>query len=181
MTHRDAWRQCCDEIGVPPLLLWKVLPGYDRVTGLLAMAEQVAFNAEEFLEWLNTVKPAGDGGRTENPYTAEGRTQIMLDFYHDLKQRWCAVSLGGWGLRRSSTRRDASPSAATILWRDSERKTPRKPLNLLSSALILGVGDVFSGVLPLCREGTQFTTSGFLYVLSSSRSPILMTWRHHRR
>jgi hypothetical protein len=59
-------------VTVPPFLLWKGLPGFDRLQRSLALAEKAVFTPESFLCWLNTVRPAGRPELTEVPLTIEG-------------------------------------------------------------------------------------------------------------
>ena len=50
----------CERIGVPPFLLWDGLPGYDRLTRDLKLAETMAFSREALLRWCNHKRKPGD-------------------------------------------------------------------------------------------------------------------------
>ena len=49
----NGWKRFCEQMQVPPFLLWESLPGFARLKRALALAEEFAFTAEEFLRWLN--------------------------------------------------------------------------------------------------------------------------------
>jgi hypothetical protein len=57
-------------MNVPPFLLWKGLPGFDRLQRAPALAEKAAFAPDRLLRWLNRIRPAGEPERTEIPLTA---------------------------------------------------------------------------------------------------------------
>ncbi len=48
-----GWTQFCEQMQIHPFLQWESLPGFGRLKRALALAEDFAFTAEEFLEWLN--------------------------------------------------------------------------------------------------------------------------------
>ena len=50
-----GWKRFCEQMQVPPFLQWESLPGFGRLKRALALAEEFAFTAEEFLEWLNSL------------------------------------------------------------------------------------------------------------------------------
>ncbi len=55
----DAWRIFCERLGVPPYFAWEWLPGHERLQHALAQAEKQSFTPDEFVRWLDEVKPAG--------------------------------------------------------------------------------------------------------------------------
>jgi hypothetical protein len=57
---------------IPPFALWEGLPGDDGLPRALKLAEKAEFIAKSFVDWLNTILPAGDLKRTGAPLTVEG-------------------------------------------------------------------------------------------------------------
>ncbi|MFH1746960.1 MAG: hypothetical protein ABIG44_07940 [Planctomycetota bacterium] len=49
----EGWKGFCEQMQVPPFLLWESLPGFNRLKRALALAEEFAFTTDEFLGWLN--------------------------------------------------------------------------------------------------------------------------------
>lgn len=52
----NGWTQFCEQMQVPPFLQWESLAGFGRLKRALALAEDIAFTAEEFLKWLNRLR-----------------------------------------------------------------------------------------------------------------------------
>ena len=52
----NGWTRFCEQMQVPPFLLWESLPGFNHLKYALALAEDLAFTAEEFLKWLNRIR-----------------------------------------------------------------------------------------------------------------------------
>jgi hypothetical protein len=71
-TKANGWKLFCERLSVPPFLLWEIHPGFDRLQGVLALAEKAAFVPEGFLRWLNRVRPKGEPELTAVPLTVEG-------------------------------------------------------------------------------------------------------------
>jgi hypothetical protein len=67
----DGWRLFCERMSVPPFAAWQGLPGFDRLRRALTLAEADAFVPEDFLRWLNEIRPAGAPELTEVPLTLE--------------------------------------------------------------------------------------------------------------
>jgi hypothetical protein len=71
-TQANGWKLFCERLDIPAFLLWKELPGFDRLQRALALAEKAAFVPEGFLLWLNRVRPKGEPELTAVPLTVEG-------------------------------------------------------------------------------------------------------------
>ncbi len=52
----NGWTHFCEQMQVPPFLLWESLPGFTHLKYALALAEDFAFTIEEFLKWLNRLR-----------------------------------------------------------------------------------------------------------------------------
>jgi hypothetical protein len=71
-TKADGWKLFCEQLSVPPFVLWEGLPGCDRLRRALALTEESAFRPEGFLCWLNRIRPKGKPELTAVPLTVEG-------------------------------------------------------------------------------------------------------------
>ena len=71
-TKANGWKLFCERLNVPPFLVWEIHPGFDRLQGVLALAEKAAFVPEGFLRWLNRIRPKGEPELTAVPVTVEG-------------------------------------------------------------------------------------------------------------
>jgi hypothetical protein len=58
-TRAEGWRLFCERLTISPLFVWARLPGFDRVQGALALAENAAFVPEGMSCWMNRHRPAG--------------------------------------------------------------------------------------------------------------------------
>jgi hypothetical protein len=87
-TKTEGWKLFCERLNVPPFLLWKVLPGFDRLERYLAIAEKVAFYPEGFLRWMNRVRPEEEPELTEVPVTAEGLADAAETMYRERAKWW---------------------------------------------------------------------------------------------
>jgi hypothetical protein len=86
-TYANGWRLFCENRAIPPFVSWENLSGYERIQTRLSQAEKVAYSSEEFVAWLNSVKPEDDPELHTNPYTAEGIAQ-QLDEAFAFVARW---------------------------------------------------------------------------------------------
>jgi hypothetical protein len=84
----DGWKRYCEGLNIPPFLLWKELPGFDRLQRALALTEQAAFVPEGFLRWLNCVRPTVERELTEVPFTAEGIADATAKMYQARVEWW---------------------------------------------------------------------------------------------
>ena len=85
----DGWKLFCERRSIPPLALWKCLPGFDRLHRILTLADRAAFVSEGFVRWLNRIRPAGEPECTHCPYTVEGMA--------DATERLFRKQLDWWG------------------------------------------------------------------------------------
>ena len=67
----DGWKLFCERLNVPPFVLWKDHPGFDRLMRSLDLAERAAFVPEGMVRWLNRIRPAGEPELTEAPFGVE--------------------------------------------------------------------------------------------------------------
>ena len=68
----DGWRLFCDRQGIDPFVLWSDLPGFERLQRALKLTEEIAFEPEGMVCWLNRVRPAGQPEVSKVGLTAEG-------------------------------------------------------------------------------------------------------------
>jgi hypothetical protein len=87
-TKAGGWKLFCERLNVPPFLRWEKLPGFDRLRRGLALAEEAAFAPEDFLRWLNSIRPAGAPGLTEVPLTVAGVADTQAEAFRILVGRW---------------------------------------------------------------------------------------------
>jgi hypothetical protein len=87
-TKANGWKLFCERLNVPPLLIWEIHPGFERVQRALALAEKAAFNAEGFLRWLNRVRPKGAPELTTVPLTAEGVADANAKAFRHRVEWW---------------------------------------------------------------------------------------------
>ncbi len=59
-TKADGWKLFCERMGIPPFLLWKGLPGFDRLQRALKGAERAAFTPKGMIRFLNSIRPEGE-------------------------------------------------------------------------------------------------------------------------
>ena len=88
LTKADGWKQFCEEMQVPQFLLWKSLPGFNRLKRALALAEEVAFTPEEFLRWLNGLRPAAEPELIELPLTGAAVAAEITESYRSRVRWW---------------------------------------------------------------------------------------------
>ena len=88
-TKVDGWKLFCEQMHVPPFLLWENLPGFDRLERALGLAEKAAFVPEGMLRWLNAMRPAGEPLVTEVGLTAASVAAATEEVF---RQR-----VGWWG------------------------------------------------------------------------------------
>lgn len=86
--YADGWRLFCESMNIPPYVLWEILSGYERVQTRLSQAEDVAYASEEFVSWLNSVKPEDHPELHANPYTAEGIARQLDELYESATRWW---------------------------------------------------------------------------------------------
>jgi hypothetical protein len=70
-TKAEGWKLFCQRLTIPPFVIWKCLPGFDRLQRALTLSEKAAFLPEGFLRWLNDVRPSGEPKRVQVPLTVE--------------------------------------------------------------------------------------------------------------
>jgi hypothetical protein len=87
-TKANGWKLFCERLNIPPFLVWEVHPGFDRLRGVLAMAEKAAFVPEGFLRWLNRVRPKGEPELTAVPLTVEGVADETEKAFRQRVQWW---------------------------------------------------------------------------------------------
>jgi len=87
-TKANGWKLFCERLNVPPFLLWEIHPGFDRLQGVLALAEKAAFVPEGFLRWLNRVRPDGEPELTAVPLTVEGVADETAEAFRQRVQWW---------------------------------------------------------------------------------------------
>lgn len=88
-TKADGWKLFCERLNVPPFLLWKGYPGFDRLQDALDLAQQAAFTAEGFRLWWNRLRQKG-----EPEATAVGLTPEAIA---DETRRTFQVRVQWWG------------------------------------------------------------------------------------
>jgi hypothetical protein len=87
-TKAEGWKLFCARLTVPPFLLWEGFPGFDRLQRALALAEKSAFTPEGFLNWLNTVRPAGQPELIEVPLTVESVADANEEAFRQRAAWW---------------------------------------------------------------------------------------------
>jgi hypothetical protein len=87
-TKADGWKLFCERLNVPPFLLWKELPGFDRLQRALALTERAAFVPAGFLRWLNSLRPTGEPELTEMPLTVEGIADATATLFRTRVEWW---------------------------------------------------------------------------------------------
>jgi hypothetical protein len=83
-----GWKLFCERLAVPPFLLWEVLPGLDRLRCALELAEEGAFSPDDFLRWLNGVRPAGAPELTAVPLSAERLAEQTQESFRTRAKWW---------------------------------------------------------------------------------------------
>ena len=84
----DGWKRFCEQLYVPPFLLWEGLPGFDRLQCALTLAEKAAFIPEEMLGWMNAIRPAGEPELTEVPLTTAGLAAAAEEAFRQRVHWW---------------------------------------------------------------------------------------------
>jgi hypothetical protein len=87
-TKADGWELFCQRLNVPPFVLWKRYPGFERLERALTLAEKAAFTRDGFLHWLNTVRPAGEPEATEVRFTPESVADDIAIVFQKLVDQW---------------------------------------------------------------------------------------------
>jgi hypothetical protein len=87
-TKAGGWKLFCERMNVPPFLLWKALPGFDRLQSALTLTEKAAFTSEGFLPWLNRIRPAGKPELIEVPLTVERVARQTEEMFRERVKWW---------------------------------------------------------------------------------------------
>ncbi len=92
-TKAAGWTVFCNRLNVPPLLLWSVLPGYERLQRALALADHAAFDADEFQLWWEGVCRRMDPGGSKpallrRRYTAEAEADATEAAFRERVKWW---------------------------------------------------------------------------------------------
>jgi hypothetical protein len=95
LTKAAGWKLFCERLNVAPFPLWQHFPGYDRLKSAMERAEQTdpipsAFKPDEFLRWLNEIRPDGNPELAENPMTAERLADSFAGGFKRLAE-WCGA------------------------------------------------------------------------------------------
>jgi hypothetical protein len=91
-TLANGWKLFCDEMNVPPFIFWKDLPGFNRFRLALALNENAPFGPRQFLQWLNSVRPAGTPEITKTELTAEATASAYKEKFRDRVRWWGGTS-----------------------------------------------------------------------------------------
>ena len=86
----DGWRLFCQQLNVPAFVSWQGLPGFDRLQHGLEHAKDIAFSQEEYLCWLNSIRPKATPKITAISLTVEA-VAAMTEEAFQKQVRW----LGG--------------------------------------------------------------------------------------
>jgi hypothetical protein len=88
-TKAAGWRLFCRRLNVPPLVLFKIMPGFARFERASKLAEVAAFKPEGVVRWLNTVRPDRDPPVTlANVITADGYAEDSERVYRERVKFW---------------------------------------------------------------------------------------------
>jgi hypothetical protein len=87
-TKVDGWKLFCEEMNVPPFLTWQEMPGFDRLQSRLDRAKEYGFEREEFLCWLNAVRPSGSPELTTVRLTANAVAAAMKEAFRECVRCW---------------------------------------------------------------------------------------------
>jgi hypothetical protein len=71
-ANANGWLRFCEQMDVPPFLNLEDYPGRARLQLALDLAENEAFNQDEYLQWLNRTRPEGAPEVTEVPLGEAG-------------------------------------------------------------------------------------------------------------
>jgi hypothetical protein len=77
----EGWKLFCERLNVPPFLLWQLMPGFDRLQRTLSVVEKAAFTPDDFLHWLNNIRPAGRPDLVQVPLTVEALAAEMAQTF----------------------------------------------------------------------------------------------------
>jgi hypothetical protein len=87
-TKLEGWKLFCERLNVPPFLLWEALPGFDRLQRALSVVEKAAFTPEDFLRWLNAIRPAGQPELLQVRLTVEAVATETLETFNARVKWW---------------------------------------------------------------------------------------------
>jgi hypothetical protein len=87
-TKAEGWKLFCERMAVPHLLLWEEFPGFDRVRRALDLAGLASFAPEDFLRWMNAVRPTGKKVLVEKPLTVEGVADETEKMFRSRVEWW---------------------------------------------------------------------------------------------
>jgi hypothetical protein len=87
-TNAEGWKLFCQRRNLPPFVLWESLPGFQRWRRTLERSEEVAFEPEGFLCWLNRVRPEGAPERDEVSLTAESVAADLERLFQQSVRSW---------------------------------------------------------------------------------------------
>jgi hypothetical protein len=82
-TLAAGWKLFCERLGISPFVLWRILPGFDRLQRALDTVEGTqdqpgpALTPKGMACWLNRIRPAG------KPEVTEGEMMMMTEGYAD--------------------------------------------------------------------------------------------------
>jgi hypothetical protein len=87
-TLTDGWKLFCEELNVPPLVIWQCLPGFYRLQTALALNENAPFGPEQYLQWCNSIRPTDTPEITEFALTADAIAAGTKNIYRDRVRWW---------------------------------------------------------------------------------------------
>jgi hypothetical protein len=68
-TKHRGWMLFCKRLGVPPVGLWRMLPGFERMQRMVELAKTMAFTQEGVVRTLNRSRPPEVPKMTKCPLT----------------------------------------------------------------------------------------------------------------
>ena len=86
-TKAEGWNQFCRQMQIYPYLQWQTFPGYSRLKGALAAAEEFSFTPEAYLRWVNSNRRAAEPELSELPLTEAAEAAEIMEAYR-CRVRW---------------------------------------------------------------------------------------------
>ena len=84
-----GWKQFCERLNVPAMVLWLNHPGSDRLQAAIKLADKDAFGPAEMVRWLNEARPAEKPELSEADILSIEKCANDLDLmFRDRVQWW---------------------------------------------------------------------------------------------
>jgi hypothetical protein len=84
----NGWKLFCEEMNVPPFVIWQTLPGFAFLQNALTVADKASGSSQQYLDWLNSIRPKGTPALLTVALTAKAVAAFNRSAYRERVQWW---------------------------------------------------------------------------------------------